>query len=94
MKAVLLIRGQLFRIPSVLMNAVAASSMALIPLYFGMKKYSVPTTILSSLLIVMVVSTNTGAFSLNDIIVIPITLAIIGIVIAYLAIRNIEKVDV
>ncbi len=82
------------RIPSVLMNAVAASSMALIPLYFGMKKYSVPTTILSSLLIVMVVSSNTGAFSLNDIIVIPITLAIIGIVIAYLAIRNIEKVDV
>ncbi|MFJ7668774.1 ABC transporter permease [Lysinibacillus sp. NPDC097195] len=82
------------RIPTVLMNAVAASGMALIPLYFGMKKYSIPTTILSSLLIVMVVSSNTGSFSLNDIIIIPITLAIIGIVVAYLAIRNIEKVDV
>jgi len=82
------------RIPTVLMNAVAASGMALIPLYFGMRKYSIPTTILSSLLIVMVVSSNTGSFSLNDIIIIPITLAIIGIAVAYLAIRNIEKVDV
>jgi len=82
------------RIPAVLMNAVAASGMALIPLYFGMRKYSIPTTILSSLIIVMVVSSNTGNFSLNDIIIIPITLAIIGIAVAYLAIRNIEKVDI
>jgi len=82
------------RIPAVLMNAVAASGMALIPLYFGMRKYSIPTTILSSLIIVMVVSSNTGNFSLNDIIIIPITLAVVGIAVAYLAIRNIEKVDI
>ncbi|WP_107948560.1 ABC transporter permease subunit [Lysinibacillus parviboronicapiens] len=82
------------QIPSMFMNAIAATGMSLIPLYFGMKKYSIPTTILSSLLIVMVVSSNTGNFSLNDIIVIPITLAIIGIIIAYLSIRNIESVDV
>ena len=82
------------RIPVVLMNAVAASGMALIPLYFGMRKYSIPTTILSSILIVSVVSSNTGNFSLNDIIFVPITLAIIGISVAYLAIRNIEKVDI
>ncbi|WP_285395655.1 ABC transporter permease [Lysinibacillus sp. fls2-241-R2A-57] len=82
------------RIPVVLMNAVAASGMALIPLYFGMRKYSIPTTILSSILIVSVVSSNTGNFSLNDIIFIPITLAIIGISVAYLAIRNIEKIDI
>ncbi|EON73669.1 ABC transporter permease [Lysinibacillus sphaericus] len=82
------------QLPSMLMNAVAATGMSLIPLYFGMKKYSIPATILSSLLIVMVVSSNTGNFSLNDIIVIPITLAIIGIGVAYISIRNIERVDV
>ncbi len=82
------------QIPAMLMNAIAATGMSLIPLYFGMKKYSIPTTILSSLLMVMVVSSNTGNFSLNDIIVIPITLAIIGISVAYLSIRNIESVDV
>lgn len=79
--------------PSMLMNAIAASGMSLIPLYFGMKKYSASTTIISSILIVMIVSSNSGNFSLNDIIIIPISLAIIGISIAYFAIRNIEKTD-
>lgn len=82
------------QIPKLLMNAVAASGMALIPLYFGMKKYSISATIITSLFIVSIVSSNTGSFTLNDIIVIPITLAIIGISIAYLSIRNLEKVDV
>lgn len=81
-------------IPSVLMNAIAASGIALIPLYFGMRKYSIPTTIISSIIIVSVTSSNSGNFTLNDIIIIPITLAIVGLGIAYLAIRNIEKVDV
>ena len=75
------------------MNAIAASGMALIPLYFGMRKYSISTTIISSILIVLLVSSDNGGFSLNDIIVIPISLAFIGISVAYFAIRNIEKVD-
>ncbi|MEO4055033.1 ABC transporter permease [Solibacillus sp. CAU 1738] len=82
------------QIPSMLMHAIAASGMALIPLYFGMRKFSITTTIISSLFIVMIVSSNSGDFSLNDIIVIPISLALIGISVAYLAIRNIEKMDV
>ena len=81
-------------IPSILMNAIAASGIALIPLYFGMRKYSIPTTIISSIVIVSVTSSNSGNFTLNDIIIIPITLAIVGLGIAYLAIRNVEKVDV
>ena len=80
--------------PAVLMNAIAASGMCLIPLYFGMKKHSITTTIISSILIVMVVSSNNGNFSLNDIIIIPISLALIGIGVAYFTIRNIEKADV
>ena len=76
------------------MNAIAASGIALIPLYFGMRKYSIPTTIISSIIIVSVTSSNSGNFTLNDIIIIPITLAIVGLGIAYLAIRNIERVDV
>lgn len=78
---------------AVLMNAIATAGICLIPLYFGMKKYSVPATIISSILIVLVVSSNSGSFSLNDIIVIPITLAIIGVSIAYFSIRNIDKTD-
>ena len=79
---------------SVLMNAVAAAGMALIPLYFGMRKYSIPATIISSILIVIIVANNTGGFSLNNIIIIPISLALIGLTVAYLSIRNIDKMDI
>ncbi|MEH7356931.1 ABC transporter permease [Neobacillus drentensis] len=77
----------------VLMNALSATGMSLIPLFFGMRKYSVPTTIISSIMIVFIVCSNNGGMTLNDIIIIPITLAIIGVLIAYMAIKNIEKVD-
>ncbi|MFJ6210351.1 ABC transporter permease [Lysinibacillus sp. NPDC092081] len=82
------------RIPAMIMNAVSASCIALIPLYFGMRKYSVPATIISSIIIVSAVSSNSGNFTLYDIIFIPITLAIIGISVAYLSFRNIEKIDI
>lgn len=82
------------RIPIVIMNAIAASCIALIPLYFGMRKYSILVTIISSIFIVSVVSSNTGNFSLNDIIFIPIVLAIIGISVAYASFRKIEKMDI
>lgn len=78
----------------IVMNALAATGMSLIPLFFGLRKYSVPTTIISSILIVTLVCSTNNGMTLNDIIAIPISLACIGLFIAYLAIRNIEKVDV
>ncbi|WP_027087661.1 ABC transporter permease [Cohnella panacarvi] len=76
------------------MNALAASFMGLIPLFFGMRKLSVSTTIVSSLGVVLLVCSGTNEFSLNSIIAIPISLAALGIVIAYLAIRKVEHADV
>lgn len=75
-------------------NALASSGMGLIPLYFGMKKKSVPATIVSAILIVSIVCSNNGGYSLSNIIAIPIALSIVGVFIAYLSIRNIEHVDV
>ncbi|MBW9144988.1 ABC transporter permease [Clostridium sp. CM027] len=74
-------------------NALASSGMGLIPIYFGMRKKSVPTTIISSILIVSIVCSNNGGYSLSDIIAIPIALSIVGVFIAYLTIRNIEHID-
>ena len=74
--------------------ALTATGMALIPLYFGMRKKSVPATIVSAIIIVSIVGSSSNGHSLNSIIAIPITLAIIGVFIAYLSIRNIEHVDV
>ncbi|MUT68306.1 ABC transporter permease [Paenibacillus sp. NEAU-GSW1] len=76
------------------MSALATSLLSLIPLYFGMRNYSGAATIVSSLLVVLVVCQNIDNFSLYSIIAVPIGLALIGAVIAYLSIRNIEHVDV
>ncbi|RUS48930.1 ABC transporter permease [Cohnella sp. AR92] len=79
---------------SFLMNAVAASFMSLIPLYFGMRKYSTAATVVASILIIFIVCSNTNGFSLNSIVAIPITLSWIGAIVAYLSFRNIERKDV
>ncbi len=75
-------------------NALASSFMALIPLYFGMRKYSVPTTIVSSVITVLLTCSNNGGFNLNDIIIIPILLAVVGAIIGYMAIRKIDQIDI
>ena len=75
-------------------NALASAGMGLIPLYFGMRKKSVPATIVSSILMVSIVCSDMGGYSLGKVIAIPIALSIIGVFIAHLSIRNIEHVDV
>jgi len=78
----------------VVMQALGAAGMSLLPLAFGMRKKSVPATIVSSILIVAVICSNNMGFSLSSIIAIPLSLAAIGILISYLSFRNIDRVDV
>lgn len=79
---------------NVVMQAFGAAGMSLLPLAFGMRKKSVPATIVSSILIVTVVCSNNMGFALSSIIAIPLSLAAIGILICYLSFRNIDRVDV
>lgn len=76
------------------MSALATGFAGLIPLYFGMRKYSVSTTIVSSLLVVLLVCQNVNGFTLYSIMAVPIGLSLLGIAVAYMAIRRIEHVDV
>lgn len=76
------------------LGAVASAGITLIPLFFGMRKKSVVATIVSAILLVSLTNSSNGGVTAFSIIVIPVSLAIIGCVIAYLTIRNIEKVDV
>ncbi|HEX3078734.1 MAG TPA: ABC transporter permease [Lachnospiraceae bacterium] len=78
----------------VFINALTSTFMALIPLYFGMRRNSVSTTILSSLIMVAIVCSNNNGDSLSSIVAIPVILAIIGASIAYLAVRKTERLDV
>lgn len=76
-------------------GALTFSCLGLIPLYFGMRKKSIPTTIVSSILIVSMLNASAGeSTSLRDVVAVTIVLAIIGVFIAYLSIRNIEHEDV
>ncbi len=75
-------------------QGVSAAGISLIPLFFGMRKKSVPATILSAVLISCLIYGNIGNVNLGSIVIIPVSLALIGILIAYLSIRNIEHADV
>lgn len=73
--------------------AIATAGISLIPLYFGMRKHSVPTTIVSSIIVVIIAINNQPAFSIATFLPLQFTFAAIGIAIAYYGIKNIEKED-
>lgn len=77
-----------------LVYAVAITGSSLIPLYFGMRKKSVLATIISSMIVVTLVSSHNPMFSLATIIYIPLSLAILGVLMAFWSIRRIEEEDI
>lgn len=74
-------------------NSLAASCLSLIPLWFGMRKYSTAATITSSILIAVLLCSSTGGFTLWSIIAVPFAFAALGVVIGYLTIRKIDTID-
>ncbi|WP_018750194.1 ABC transporter permease [Paenibacillus sanguinis] len=78
----------------VLMQAFGAAGMSLLPLVIGLPKKSVPMTIISSIVIVLLVCSNNSGFTLSSIIAIPLSLSVLGIIITCFSFRNIDRVDV
>ncbi|WP_420973660.1 ABC transporter permease [Bacillus thuringiensis] len=73
--------------------AIATAGIGLIPLYFGMRKRSVPTTIVSSIIVVSIAINNQPIFPIATFLPLQFTFAAIGMVIAYFGIKNIESED-
>ncbi|MEF8679102.1 UNVERIFIED_CONTAM: ABC transporter permease [Bacillus cereus] len=73
--------------------AIATAGMSVIPLYFGMRKRSVPTTIVSSLIVVSIAMNSNPEFPTATLLPLQLVLAAIGVVIAYYGIKNIERED-
>ena len=67
--------------------AIATAGMSLIPLYFGMRKRSVPTTIVSSIIVVTIAMNGNPEFSTATFLPLQLALAAIGVVIAYYGIK-------
>lgn len=85
-------------VPGTIISAFMISGISLIPLFFGMRKKSTPTTITSAVIIGMLINGNfgpgNGQVSMFDFIAIPIVLCLLGIFISYLSFRKIDKIDV
>ncbi|MEW4203909.1 ABC transporter permease [Bacillus thuringiensis] len=85
-------------VPDTFISAFMISGISLIPLFFGMRKKSTPTTITSAVIIGMLISSNfgpgNGQVSLFNFIAIPIVLCLLGIFISYFSYRKIDKIDV
>lgn len=77
-------------------SSLSAACMALIPLFFGMRKHSVTTTMVSSILLVSIVCSgfNGSEVSIHSLIIIPLTLGAIGIWIASMSMVRLETKDV
>lgn len=85
-------------IPTTLINSLMTAGVSLIPLYFGMRKKSTPATITSGILIGSLLNSSitngTGQISLFDFKGLPISLCVLGLIIAYLSYYKVEKIDV
>lgn len=77
-----------------IVNIVTAAGIGLIPLYFGMRKKSVPATIVSAIILVSFLNSFTSNVLSWSYVTIMFALAVIGVCIAYLSFRNIEQEDV
>lgn len=88
-------RAELLRqILIIFLYALATAGLSLIPIFFGMLRKSAPVTIVSSIFLASFTGSIGNNFNVFSIIAIPISLALIGIFIGWMSIRNIEKVDI
>jgi len=85
-------------IPATFLSAFMMAGISLVPLYFGMRKKSTPTTITSSILIGLLINSTVSngelQISLFDFIVVPIAFCLLGLTIGYLSYHKVDKMDV
>jgi ABC-type transport system involved in multi-copper enzyme maturation permease subunit len=85
-------------VPSILIASAMTAGLSLISLFFGMRKKSTAATITSSIIIGTLsnamVSNGSSSVSMFQFIVIPAILCLLGLAVAYLSYRRIDRIDV
>ncbi|GAA0742026.1 hypothetical protein [Clostridium oceanicum] len=79
---------------NIFIYAITSTLMNLISMYLGIVRESTFVTILTSIVLVCVVCSYNNGFSLNSIIIIPLLLATLGVISAYLSIKHIENLKI
>lgn len=75
------------------LGALASAGISLIPLHFGLLKKTATATLVSSLLIFSVTNTTNNMLSLFSYIGIPLVLGLFGVLIGYINVRKLERID-
>lgn len=85
-------------IPKTITNALSMGAIAMIPLFFGMRKKSTATTITSATLMAFLINStftsDSASLNLMDLVGIPFILGGIGVLITYFAFRKINTQDI
>ena len=76
------------------MGALYAAGIGLIPLYVGMRKKSVPATIVTAVLVTSLITSGFDQFRPGNLAAVSIALGLLGVGIAYLSIRKVEIDDI
>lgn len=79
---------------SVVISALTSAGMCLIPLYVGLRKKSAPSVFVTAVLIASFFGSTSNEFTLFSITIIPVSVAVIGLIFGYLSIRDVETADV
>lgn len=75
-------------------GALASAGLSLIPLFFGMRKKSSTATIVSAIILATLTGSTIDGISLYGLFIILISLGLLGLLIGYLTVRDIEHVDI
>ncbi|AJA49886.1 ABC-2 family transporter protein [Clostridium pasteurianum DSM 525 = ATCC 6013] len=79
---------------SIFVYSIGYSFLSLIPIYVGMKRKSTSATIVTSIILTSILNGSFNGSSLSSIIIIPLILGIVGAVISYISIKDVEDADV
>lgn len=74
-------------------DAALNSILSLIPVYFAVRKKKRGLVLVTSIILTSVLNSGNEQFRLASIVIVPCILSVVGILIAYLSIRDIEKRD-
>lgn len=78
----------------IVIDSALYSLLSLLPVYVGMKKKTTASVILTSIIMTSLLNSGSADFTLGSLIIITCILAVIGVLVAYMSIKNVEKDDV
>ncbi|MBP2001668.1 ABC-type transport system involved in multi-copper enzyme maturation permease subunit [Paenibacillus shirakamiensis] len=79
---------------NIVMSSLAAAGISLIPIYFGMRKYSVSLTFISGIILSSLFNSNSNGYTLSSNLWISIIFVLIGLGVSWITIMKVQHKDI